>query len=142
VTDDRLIAAFESCQLTRETFHHADHVRVAFLYLRRFPALAALRRFSKGLKRFAAAGGGPPLYHETITWAFVLLIRERMERQLCDGGRPPNWDEFAAANSDLLCWKEHILQQYYRDETLVSDFARRIFILPDRNLQELSTELP
>ncbi len=139
MTDDRLIADFENGGLTHETFRHADLVRVAFLYLCRFPALAALRRFSQGLQRLTAAGGQPHLYHETITWAFVFLIRERMERWLQDTGRPPSWDEFAAANADLLCRREHVLQTYYLDQTLVSELGRRIFILPDRGLQKLTT---
>jgi hypothetical protein len=142
VRDDRLIAAFETCQLTGEAFHHAQHVRVAFLYLCRFPALEALRRFSEALERLAAASGRPSLYHETITWAFLLLIRERMERRLLDTGRRPSWDEFAAGNPDLLCWKEHILKRYYCDETLASDLARCTFILPDRSLHGFSEKLP
>ncbi len=139
MTDDRLIAAFENGGLTPETFHHADHVRVAFLYLSWYPALAALLRFSQGLQRLTAAAGQPHLYHETITWAFLFLIRERMERQRRDTGRPPKWEEFAAANADVLCWGEQILKRYYLDQTLVSDLGRRIFILPDRGLQKLST---
>jgi hypothetical protein len=139
VTDDELIAAFENGGLTHEAFHHADHVRVAFLYLCRFPALAALQRFSRALQRFTAAGGKAHLYHETITWAFVFLIRERLEHQRRDTGRPPDWDEFAAANADLLCRRAHVLQTYYLDQTLVSELGRRIFILPDRGLQKLTT---
>jgi hypothetical protein len=58
----------------------------SFLYLSRYPALEALQRFSTSLLRFAIARGKPGLYHETITWAFFLLIRERMARM---GGQHP-----------------------------------------------------
>src|SRR5271167_3060685 len=77
MTDEEFIASFESCDLASECFHHTDHVRMAFLYLRRYPAFEALQRFSTSLARFANAHGKPELYHETITWAFVFLIRER-----------------------------------------------------------------
>jgi hypothetical protein len=80
MTDDELIARFEDCSLSNESFHHSDHVRMAFLYLCRYPALEALQRFSTSLVRFATAHGKPGIYHETITWAFLLLIRERMAR--------------------------------------------------------------
>ncbi len=142
MTDAELIAAFENGRPTSEAFHHAEHVRVAFLYLCRFPALTALRCFSEALGRLAAAGGRPNLYHETITWAFLLLIRERIERRLRDTGRRPDWDEFAAANPDLLCWNEHILKKYYCEETLASDLARNTFVLPDRGLHASRDELP
>jgi hypothetical protein len=68
------------------------------------------------------------LYHETITWAYLLLINERMER----GGRQRCWQKFASANADLLTWRPSILQEYYRTETLGSDLARCVFLLPDR----------
>jgi hypothetical protein len=71
---------FERCALPNGGFHHADHVRMAFLYLQKYPPGAALERFSSALRRFAAENGKPDLYNETITWAFLLLIRERMAR--------------------------------------------------------------
>ena len=128
MNDDEFIASFENGTLTSESFHHSEHVKMAFLYLDRYPALEALQRFSASLLNFAVAKGKPGLYHETITWAFVFLIRERMARA---GGRQ-TWCQFAAANSDLLNWKDNILKQYYRDETLSSDLASSSFLFPDR----------
>jgi hypothetical protein len=128
LTDDEFMASFEDGSLANESFHHADHVRMAFLYLRRYPALEALQRFSASLVRFAAAKGKPELYHETITWAYLLLIRERLARAGCQ----QTWTEFAAGNRDLLSWKDNILEKYYRGETLSSDLARGTFLFPDK----------
>jgi hypothetical protein len=130
MTDDTFMAKFEDCSLANESFHHADHVRMAFLYLCRYPPLEALGRFSSALAKFAAAQGKPELYHETVTWAFLLLIRERMSR----AGRREAWPEFTDRNQDLLNWKDNILKRYYRDETLASDLARATFVLPDKNI--------
>ena len=123
MTDDELISRFEDCTLASESFHHADHVRMAFLYLSRYPALEALQRFSASLVRFAAAKGKPGLYHETITWAYLLLIHERMQRL----GGCRRFEEFARANPDLLTWRPSILDALYRPETLASELARRTF---------------
>src|SRR5205814_1818421 len=109
-----------------EHFHHRDHIKMAWLYLSRYPVLEALARFCEALKRFAAGHGKPRLYHETITWAFLFLIHER--RELC--GREQSWDEFAAANDDLFTWQAGVLDLYYDQETLWSDFARKVFVLP------------
>lgn len=130
MTDEQFIDSFESCSLANERFHHADHVKMAFLYLSRLPALEAIQRFSAALVRFAAAKGKPELYHETVTWAFLLLIRERMAR----AGRPQTWSEFAAGNADLLTSKDDVLKRYYRGETLSSDLARSTFLFPDKAL--------
>jgi hypothetical protein len=130
MTDDRFFDGFEACNLANKPFHHSDHVRMAFLYLRRFPGLEAIQRFSAALMRFAAAKGKPDLYHETVTWAFLLLIRERMARV----GHPQTWAEFAAGNADLLTSKDDVLLRYYCGETLSSDLARRTFLFPDKGI--------
>jgi len=128
MSGDELIHQFESGATPPDTFHHADHVRLAFEYLCRFTALEALQRFSGSLQRFAAAQGKAQRYHETITWAYLLLIRERIAR----AGQAETWDEFSGRNPDLLVWKGGVLAALYRPETLESDFARQTFVLPDR----------
>jgi hypothetical protein len=128
MNDDELLAQFENCTLPKESFYHQDHVRVAFLYLSKYPALEALARFSSALKRFASALGKPTLYNETITWAYILIIRDRMARS----GRPQTWVKFAAENPDLLNWKDNILRNYYREETLTSELAKTTFLFPDK----------
>jgi hypothetical protein len=126
--DEDFIDQFETCVLAGESFHHRDHVRLAWLYLGRSSLIEALVRFSEGLKRFAIAKGRADLYHETITLAYLFLIQERMKR----GGNEQSWQEFADANADLFDWKNSILTSYYTDETLRSDFARRVFVFPDK----------
>jgi hypothetical protein len=128
MADDTWMEQFESATLPNDSFHHADHVKMAFLYLRKYPAPQALDRFSSALARFAKAHGKSDRYNETVTWAFLFLIRERAARAGCS----QSWEEFAASNADLLRWDEHILKQYYRPETLDSALAKRTFLFPDR----------
>ena len=128
MNDSEWMEAFERCTLANDSFHHADHVRMAFLYLQKYAPLEALRRFSLALARLAAAHGKPNLYHETITWAFLLLIRERIARS----NSPQTWAEFSAANTDLLRWDDNILKKYYRPETLASELAKSVFLFPDK----------
>ncbi|MFY9560337.1 MAG: hypothetical protein WAQ52_08905 [Terriglobales bacterium] len=133
MTGDELIDQFERGATPENSFHHADHVRLAFEYLRRYPALEALGRFVAALQRFATAHGKPGLYHETITWAYLFLIHERMLRS----SQPQTWEEFACANPDLMTWecgKGGILARYYQQDTLASDTARAAFLLPDKPL--------
>jgi hypothetical protein len=125
-TED-LIGQFEQHLIPSDSFHHSDHVRLAFCYLSRYPALDALDRFSNALKAYAASLGKAERYHETITHAYFFLIRERVAR-----GRVENWDDFAQQNPDLLQWKDGILTRFYREETLKSDLARSVFLFPDK----------
>jgi hypothetical protein len=66
MTNDELIRAFETDSLPENSFHHADHVRLAFAYLSQFSVLQALEQFAGALKGFAAARGQSQLYNETI----------------------------------------------------------------------------
>jgi hypothetical protein len=128
MTDQELFKRFEDGTLPPECFHHGEHVRTAFLYLTKYPALEALQMFCTNLRKFAIALGKTGLYHETITWAYVFLIHERM----ASSGKRQTWEEFARDNSDLLQWKNGIMTRYYRPETLASELARSVFVLPDR----------
>ena len=127
MTDQELIEQFEDGTLPNEGFHHREHVRTAFLYLTKYPVLEALQIFSRTLRRFAEARGKPQLYHQTITWAYIFLIQERMAR----AGSKQSWEEFARDNPDLLVWNDGILTRFYRSETLTSELARTVFLLPD-----------
>jgi hypothetical protein len=131
--DNELLRQFEDCSLPLDRFHHAVHIQIAFLYLCKYPALEVLGRFPEALRRYAAAHGKAGLYHETITWAYILLIQER----ICRAGRAQSWAEFQAANADLMIWTTSILKQYYREKTLFSELAREIFVFPDKLARHL-----
>lgn len=121
-----LLARFIDTSLPAEAFHHEQHVHVAWLFVREHGMPAALGEFSAAIKRFAQAKGAHGLYHETITWAFLLLIADRQARTASS-----TWEQFAAGNADLLTWKPSVLSRYYSKELLASDLARRTFLMPD-----------
>src|ERR1700680_3410740 len=104
MSNEELIRCFENDALPGDSFHHADHVRLAFAYLCQNPVLQALEKFASALKRFAAARGKPLLYNEPTTCTYFFLIRERIVRA---GG--VDWEEFASLNPEMLVWKDGIL---------------------------------
>lgn len=126
MTDEELITQFEKKTLPPGQFDHSQHVRLAWVYLKRLPVLGAIERFSSGLKAYAASLGKAGLYHETVTWGYIFLIHERMAR--C--GVEKNWEDFAAENPDLLRWKDGAFMGYYGEGVLTCDVARRVFVLP------------
>ncbi len=122
------LARLEACTLPEDQFHYpADHLHAAWLYLSRFSATDAITRFSKALRSYAASLGKADRYHETITWAYLLLLNERIRRS--EPGA--TWEQFAAKHPDLLDWKNSILLRYYRPETLGSELARQTFLMPE-----------
>jgi hypothetical protein len=137
IGDEQLGEAFAAGTLPAESFHHRQHVRVAWLYVRTHGMPLALEMFSHDLQRFAMAKGAPHLFHVTITWAYLLLISER--QTLCPAA---DWDTFAAQNPDLLTWKPSRLDDYYTPELLWSERARRGFVMPDRLMPANPTPPP
>jgi hypothetical protein len=122
---------------------------MAWTYLREYGFPAGAQRFVDALQRFAAANGKPQLYHATITWAYLVTINERMEsgeslvvsgESIDDAPKPTHdspltaqaWESFAAANPDLLIWKPSIIDALYDPETIASEHAKRVFVLPNR----------
>lgn len=125
LSDEELLGRFEKASLRPGEFRHADHIRIAWLYLQRYPAAQALERFVTHLQRLAQALGADGLYHETITWSYLFLIRQR----LVDG---ESWADFARRNTDLFQWPSPLLARYYSAELLHSERAKRCYLLPDR----------
>ena len=125
MSDDDLLAAFEATTLPLAAFDHRAHVRVGYLYLQRYGLGAAIERFGRALRAFAAANGRDGLYHETITVAFLALINER----IAESGSK-SWEDFAATNGDLM--NRNSLAQFYAPEELAAPEARRVFRLPRR----------
>ena len=96
--DANLLQAFEDGSLPEDEFHHATHFRVAWLYLQHMELLAAIQTFATGLRRYATSLGKRDLYHETIAYAYLFLIHERMHRL----ERPHEWTTFQQHKSDLF----------------------------------------
>lgn len=131
LSDDVLLREFENLTLPPTAFHHPQHVRAAWLFIRRDGMPEALTTFSRAVRRFAAAHDASGLFHVTVTWAYLLLIHQRQHQ--CGAG---DWTAFAARNQDLLCWKPSILDRSYSPETLWSDEARSCFVWPDLAARE------
>ncbi len=127
--DAALLAAFEALAIRPDDFHHREHVRVAFALLVREGDLAAAAvAFRRLLRRFADAHGAAAKYHETITWAYLAIIAERMQARAYASSR-----ELLAANPDLLDHRGGALARHYDvGELLASPLARAAFVLPRR----------
>jgi hypothetical protein len=76
MTDDELIAGFEAGTIPHGAFGHAEHVRLAWLYLGRHGRAGAEQRLLAGLRAFAAAAGKPDKFNAPLTLAWVARIDE------------------------------------------------------------------
>ena len=122
-----VVRAFEERRTVTGSLSHREHVMIAWHYARTRPAPQALAELARGIQELAVALGKEGLYHETLTWGWFSLVRERLERIGCDA----SWEEFEAASPDILSGRA--IHELYDRATLDSPLARRVFLMPGRD---------
>src|SRR5689334_9714287 len=120
MSDDEFAAAVEQGETPNEGFRHRDHLRLAWIYLRRYRGEAGAR-IAQTIRRFAARHGKPDLYHETVTQAWLRLVAAAAR---------DSFEETLHAHPSLL--DKHLLEIYYSPELLASTDAKFQFLAPDR----------
>lgn len=129
MNEEEFFEQFETAVLDASIFDHKNHVKMAWIYLKKFELPEAMINFSKALKNFAKVNGAENLYHETITFAYLILINERLRI----AEKQASWEEFIKDNPDLFDRKDNILKKYYHEETIKSVFAKKVFVFPDKD---------
>ena len=124
MNDAEFIASLEGCTLPPAEFDHAAHVRAGYLYLREGTFGRSIDRMEAAIRRYAGVLGMSDRYHDTITVAFLALIR----RHLYERGDGDGWEGFAAENPELF--DHELLLRFFPKAQLESPLARRVFVLP------------
>jgi hypothetical protein len=120
-----LLESLERGEVDPARFGHREHLECAWLSLTSGPFGRAADRVAAGLRRLAASAGKAERYHETQTWAFLLLVEERRRET-----PHLDFDRFLEAWPDLL--DRALLLRHYSAAALASEPPRRAFILPGR----------
>ncbi len=127
--DDLFLERFESAQMPLDDMHHREHIKIAYLYLQRYPLNAAIERIRTSIKSFNAAykvqEAPTSGYHETMTQAWMRLVHVT----LCEYGPAANADEFYERSPQLS--QKKILRLYYSADRFMSARAKTEFVEPD-----------
>jgi len=124
-SDEEFLRAFEDLSFPADRFHHREHIRVAWLYLKSTDATRAAERMSEGIRRFANHHGATQKYHHTLTLAWMRLVAAALV-ETPDGH---TFKQFIAAHPQLKDTK--LLDQYYSKELLQTVAARETWVEPD-----------
>lgn len=128
------VSQFEACALPPSQFSHRQHLALAWHYLQRdgFPEGAV--RFCSALKNYVRAVGAAAKYHETISWGYLVLLNEEMTLH---SSSDESFDSMIQRRPDLLDHCSGALAACYSKEQLQDADARRVFVLPRRQLLEV-----
>ena len=124
-TDDAFVEDFESCRIANSTFRHADHIRLAWIYLCRHGYPEAEARMREGIRRLAVHAGAPGKYHETMTIAWMRLVAVGLALSPQAG----TFADFSRAHAWLL--DKNAVLAFWSRERLMGDTARAQWIDPD-----------
>lgn len=129
MNDEEFLKKFEAGLFPREQWHHKEHIKVAYLYLRQMPFEQAITRVRQRIKAHNLAQGvseSPTSgYHETMTHAWLRLV----EVTLKEYGPTENADAFYEQNSQL--WQKKTLRLFYSRELFMAPRAKIEFVEPD-----------
>ncbi|MEK7950802.1 hypothetical protein [Luteolibacter soli] len=129
MSDHEHLRQFEDQSLPLDLWHHRAHLKVAYLYLSRFPFEEALNRLRSGIRAYNAAHGigDTPTggYHETMTCAWCHLVHTTL-RQF---GPAASSDAFLDAQTQLK--DKRVLLLFYSRDLIMSPEAKSSFIPPD-----------
>lgn len=122
-----LVRAFEERTLPPAAFTHRAHLAVGWSYLQRYGFPQGALRFREQLLEYVASVGARAKYHETITWAYLVLLNEELTLSAAHG------ESFAAMierRPDLLDHRRGAIARCYAREQLELPQARHVFMLP------------
>jgi hypothetical protein len=129
---DPILQAFEDCTLDPARFNHRQHLAIAWMYLQRHGFPAGAVRFRERLKAYVASVGATAKYHETITWAYAVLLNEEIELNSTPG---ESFDAMIRRRPDLLDHRNGAITRCYSRAELDRPEARQVFLLPRRSAE-------
>lgn len=124
-SDEEFLRAFEDLSFPADLFHHREHIRVAWLYLKSFDASRAAERMSAGILRFANHHGATQKYHHTLTLAWMRLVAAA----LVETPEGLSFEQFLAGHLEF--GDKNLPAKYYSAELLQTNAAREGWVEPD-----------
>jgi hypothetical protein len=120
-----LLLRLKRAQFRQAAFHHADHVRLAWIYAGRCDAKKAEERLLAGIRRFAAKAGVPEKFQYTTTVAWSRLVAASRKNAKAEN----RFGKWIARHPEFL--DRRLLDKYYLKHTLQSEPARSTWVAPD-----------
>ncbi len=129
--DDHFLAAFTAGEIANQDFHHRDHLRLAWIQIRRLGLARALEAVTAAIRQFAAGHGHGDRYHETMTRFWLLVVAMGISRHPTLA-----FDELLAAEPHLL--DKNLPYRHWSRERMGSEDARQRWLEPDLRLMPAS----
>jgi hypothetical protein len=125
LTDEEFVEAFEGLRLKHAHFNHGDHVRLAWIFVRRCGVVGAEEKLLKGIRGMAEKVNAPEKFLYTTTVAWTRLVAAELAKGSVEGP----FERWIAEHEALLNTK--LLDGFYSPGVLKSEAARAGWVEPD-----------
>jgi hypothetical protein len=123
-SDNSFLYALETGAIPNHAFHHRDHLRAAWLYVRQRGATDAEQAMLETIRRFASLHGHASKFHFTLTAVWVKLVAAHATRHV-----EATFDELLNLDARLL--DKNLPLRFYSPDVLFSERARSRWVEPD-----------
>lgn len=124
--DDAFLAAVSAGERPGGRFDHLDHLRLAWIVVRRDGPTRGEHHVAHLLRHLATSQGAAARYHETMTRAWVRLVAAALRHEPDDVG----FEALLAARPELT--QRSLLERHFSAELLATPRARASWVEPDR----------
>ena len=122
--DEAFVAAFHAHQVSNQGFHHRDHLRLAWVQIRRLGLEQASEVVTKGIRHFATHHGSAERYNDTMTRFWLRVVNLGISRH-----PELTFDELLAAEPHLL--DKSLPFRHWSRERMNRDDAKQHWAEPD-----------
>lgn len=124
--DTIFLRAFEACEIPLDSFHHKEHILLAYILLVQNDLDTAYLNLKRMLQHYLEHNTVPPeKYHVTMTLAWLMAVLHFMHKSADSDSS----EDFISQNDILL--DTEIMFSHYSRELLLSAEARMTFVEPD-----------
>jgi len=122
--DEQFLAAFTAGQIANQDFHHRDHLRLAWIQIRRLGLPRAAEAVTTAIRQFAARHGHGDRYHETMTRFWLRVVGMGIKRH-----PTLHFNDLLDAEPHLL--DKNLPYRHWSRELMGSDEARQRWLDAD-----------
>ena len=122
--DEGFLHALETGGIPNHAFHHRDHLRAAWLYVRQRGAPDAERAMLETILHFVSLHGHASKFHHTLTVLWVKLVAAHVTHHV-----DATFDELLDLDGRLL--DKNLPLRFYSAGVLFSESARARWVEPD-----------
>ncbi|WP_196889725.1 hypothetical protein [Aureivirga sp. CE67] len=126
LSDQEFENQFSNCTIDPKIFSHEAHIRLAWIYIKKYGLEEAKNKYTFQLKNLTVFLGATSKYNHTVT-----IIAMRIIHKLIENKENLDFKNFINQNPELNTDFKNLINNHYSFDVFKNDLAKTSFIEPD-----------